>query len=70
MVDYIDDIVELYQHCNILLSGDFNFPSVDWNIPCALCNDCNEHKFVECIINNEFTQKVYFSTCKDSMLNL
>ena len=70
MVDHINDIVELNQHCNFFLCGDFNFPSVNWKIPCALGNNGNENKFVECIINNGLTQIVDFPTRKDNILDL
>ena len=70
MVDHINDIVELNQHCNFFLCGDFNFPSVNWKIPCALGNNCNENKFVECIINNRLTQIVDFPTREDNILDL
>ena len=52
IVDHINDIVELNQRCHFFLCGDFNFPFIDWKIPCALGNNCNENKFVECIIYN------------------
>ena len=54
MVDHINDIVELNQHCNFFLRGDFNLLSVDWKISCALGNNCNGNKFFGCIINNWF----------------
>ena len=62
MVNHVNDIVELNQHCNFFLGGNFNFPSVDWKIPYALGNNCNENKFVECISNNGLIQIVDFST--------
>ena len=70
MVDHINDIVELNQYCYFFLCGDFNFPSVDWKIHCALGNNYNENKFVECIINNRLIQIVDFSTHKDNVLDL
>ena len=70
MVDHVNDIVELNQHCNFFLSRDFNFPSVDWKIPYALSNKCNENKFIECIINNGLIQIVNFPTRKDNILDL
>ena len=54
MVDHINDIVELNQHCNFFLRGDFNVLSVDWKISCALGNNCNGNNFFGCIINNLF----------------
>ena len=38
MIDHINDIVDLNQHCHLFLCGDFNFPPVDWKIPCALAS--------------------------------
>ena len=70
MVDHINDIVELNQHCNFFLCGDFKFPSVNWKIPRALGNNGNKNKFVECIINNGLTQIVDFPTRKDNILDL
>ena len=66
----IYDIVKLNQHYNFFFCGYFNFPSVDWKIPCAFGNDSDENKFVEYIINNGLIQIVDFPTRKVNILDL
>ena len=70
MVDHINDIVELNQHCNFFPSGDFIFPSVDWKIPCALGNNRKKNKFFKYIFNNGLIQIVDFPTRKVNILKL
>ena len=52
-----------YPQHSIIISGDFNFPNINWNVPCPKSNVKLARDFVTCVLDNALTQYVSFPTC-------
>jgi Endonuclease-reverse transcriptase len=70
VMNSISFMCQNYDNHNIIISGDFNFPSIDWEIPCPQQNDKLANEFIDCILSNSLDQIVTFPTRSNNILDL
>ena len=70
MISEINQMCDCYENDCIAISGEFNLPRINWNIPSPLYNDKYSNAFVECIMSNSLEQLVFFNTREKNKLDI
>jgi len=67
----VRQLLEEVSQYHVMIMGDFNYPGIDWDMQLACDGATAEEKmFVECLMDNYYTQHVTQSTRGDSVLDL
>ena len=55
---------------NLFICGDFNLPNINSDIPCLVNGDKTSESFLNCVIDNCFSQIVCCNTRNENILDL
>ena len=61
---------DYYDKYSVIICGDFNFPNINWKIPCPIVNDKATCKFLEYVMDIGLIQVINFKTRKENILDL
>ena len=69
VITNISNVCRDFSRCELVITGDFNFPGISWDIPYPKNSDRLCKEFVECIIENSFEQAVRCPTRSANILD-
>ena len=69
-LDQLSCMCDYYDKYSVIICGDFNFPNINWKIPCPIVNDIAACKFLERVMDIGLIQVIDFKTKKENILDL